>query len=142
MPNLNMVFLMGHLGNDPEVKYTPAGKTVCTFSLATTEKYKDSSGEWKSDTAWHRIVAWGDIGERAGEKLKKGTAVFVQGKLKYRTWEDQEGKKRTNPEIVAFSWQFAGGGKPDDYRQESKQKPSTKPRDDYYPPPPEDEIPF
>lgn len=141
MPNLNMVFLMGHLGQDPELKHTPAGKAICTFSLATSERYKGGE-EWKSDTSWHRIVAWGDVGERAAERLTKGAAVFIQGKLKYRTWEDKEGLKRTNPEIVAFSIQSIGKIDTDDRQHQSRPKPKPAAKDDYYPPPPEDEIPF
>lgn len=106
MASANVCLLIGHLGKDPELRYTPSGKAVATFSMATTEKYKD-----KEETQWHKIAVWNKLGEVCGEYLKKGTLVFIEGKITYKSWEDKEGNKRQTTEIVAYKMQILSGGK-------------------------------
>jgi len=98
---LNKVMLIGNLGNDVELKYTQSGVAVCSFRMATTESYKDQSGNTIDKTEWHNIVMWRRLAEVAGEYLKKGSKVYVEGKLQTRSWEDQNGNKRYMTEIVA-----------------------------------------
>lgn len=97
---LNKVMLIGHLGNDPDVKYTPSGTAVATFSVATNESWKDKDGVQQDRTEWHRIVAWQKLAEIVGEYAKKGNQVYVEGRLQTRSWE-KDGKKSYTTEIVA-----------------------------------------
>ena len=102
MPSLNQVQLIGHLGQDPEVRYTQNGTAVANFSVATTDRWKDkNTGDMQERTEWHRIVLWGKQGELAGEYLKKGALVHIEGSLQTREWEDKEGVKRYTTEINA-----------------------------------------
>ena len=101
---VNRVTLIGRLGRDPEMRYTPSGAAVARFSLATDENRKDQQGNWQQETTWHNIVVWGQSAERASETLKKGTLVYIEGRISVRNWEDKEGQKRTSFEIVAFSF--------------------------------------
>jgi single-strand DNA-binding protein len=97
---LNKVMLLGHLGGDPEVRYTPGGMTVATFSLATSEKFTDkSTGARREETQWHRIVAWGKLADLCKEYLHKGSRIYLEGKLVYRKWEDNSGVSRVTPEV-------------------------------------------
>lgn len=99
--SLNRVTLIGHLGKDPEVKYTPSGVPVAKFSLATNERYKDKGGEWQDRTEWHSLVAWQRMAEIIGEYAKKGTRVWVEGRLQTSSWDDkQSGEKKYRTEIV------------------------------------------
>lgn len=107
MPSLNKVLLIGHLGKDPEVRYTGGGKAVANFSLATTESFKDSSGERQKQTEWHHIVVWGKQAEIAQQYLKKGGLVFVEGRIQSREWE-KDGQKRTAAEIIASNFRMLG----------------------------------
>ena len=114
---VNKVILIGNLGADPEVKYTPSGVPVANFNLATTESWTDrSSGERQERTEWHRLVLWRRLAEIAGQYLKKGSKVFVEGKLQTRSWDDQNGQKRYTTEVVVNDMQMldgrgdAGGG--------------------------------
>ena len=108
--SVNKVILIGNLGKDPEVKYTPSGTAVAKFSLATNERYKDKAGEWQDRTEWHNIVAWQRLAEIAGEYLKKGRAVYIEGRLQTRSWEDkQSGQKKYMTEIVANDLVLLGG---------------------------------
>ena len=116
MAGINKVILIGNLGKDPEVRHLENGSTVANFSLATTESYKDKSGNWVSETEWHRIVAWRYQAEKA-EKLKKGNKVYIEGKLKSRNWEDKEGVKRTTVEIYADNI-FSLDAKKDEFSNE------------------------
>jgi len=110
MAGINKVILIGNLGGDPEVRYTPSGSAVATFNIATSEEWKDKdSGEKKERTEWHRIVAWNKLGEICGEYLSKGRQVYVEGRLQTRSWEDRDGNKRYTTEIVAATVQFLGG---------------------------------
>ena len=110
MAGINKVILIGNLGSDPEVRYTPSGVAVANFSIATSEEWKDKdSGEKKERTEWHRIVAWRKLGEICGEYLSKGRQVYVEGRIQTNAWEDKEGNKRYTTEIVANTVQFLGG---------------------------------
>jgi single-strand DNA-binding protein len=108
MASVNKVILIGNLGRDPEVRYTPSGTAVANFSLATTENWTNREGERESRTEWHRIVAWGRLGEICGEYLAKGKQVFIEGRIRTNEWEDQNGNKRETKEIVALSMQMLG----------------------------------
>ncbi len=101
MAAVNKVILIGNLGRDPEIRYTKNGQAVATFSLATTEKWKNKNGDREEKTEWHRIVAWGKLGEICGEYLTKGKQAYIEGRLQTREWEDKDGNKRTTTEIVA-----------------------------------------
>ena len=98
--NVNRVILVGRLGKDPELSYLPSGQSVAKFSMATSRRYKDKSGEWKDETEWHNIVAWGKLGELCSQHLKKGRQAYVEGQIRSHSWEDREGKKRTAVDIV------------------------------------------
>jgi single-strand DNA-binding protein len=110
MAGINKVILIGRLGADPEVRYTPSGAAVANFNIATSEEWKDKdSGEKRERTEWHRIVAWSRLGEICGEYLSKGRQVYIEGRLQTRSWEDRDGNKRYTTEIVASDVQFLGG---------------------------------
>ncbi len=98
--SVNKVILVGRLGRDPETRYTSAGQAVCNFTLATDETFRDRSGERQKRTEWHRIVLWGKLAEIAQQYLKKGTLVYIEGRIQSRQWDDREGNKRTTVEIV------------------------------------------
>lgn len=106
---VNRVFLMGNLGVDPEVRFTPSGQAVANFRIATNESWTDKQGQKQEKTEWHRIVVWGKLAELCGEYLKKGRQCFVEGRLQTREWTDKEGKKNYTTEIVANNVQFLGG---------------------------------
>jgi len=109
MSGLNKVMLIGRLGSDPELRYTPDGTAVANFSIATSEEWKDkNSGEKKERTEWHRVVAWRKLGEICGEYLAKGKQIYVEGRIQTRSWEDKDGNKRYTTEIVASDIQFLG----------------------------------
>jgi single-strand DNA-binding protein len=109
--SLNRVQLIGHLGKDPEVKYTPQGTPVAKITIATNERFKDKGGEWQDRTEWHNVVLWSRMAEIAGEYLKKGKQVFIEGRLQTRSWDDkQTGQKKYMTEIVASDMILLGGG--------------------------------
>jgi len=105
---INKVILVGNLGNDPEVRYTPAGACVTTISVATTEQWKDKEGNKQEKTEWHRVVFFGRLAEIAGEYLKKGSQVYVEGKLRTNKWQDQNGQDRYTTEVLANEMQMLG----------------------------------
>ncbi|MBT4792090.1 MAG: single-stranded DNA-binding protein [Halobacteriovoraceae bacterium] len=108
--SVNKVILLGRLGQDPELKYTPSGAAVCNFSLATTESWNDkSSGQKQERTEWHRVVVWGKLAELCNQYLAKGRQAFVEGRLQTRSWDDKSGQKRYTTEINATTVQFIGG---------------------------------
>ena len=107
---VNKVILIGNLGGDPEIRYTSSGTAVANFSIATTERWNTQGGEKEERTEWHRIVAFGRLGEICGEYLSKGKPVYIEGRIQTRTWDDRDGNKRTTTEIVASSMQMLGGG--------------------------------
>jgi single-strand DNA-binding protein len=106
--SVNKVILVGRLGRDPELKYTPSGAPVAKFSLATDESFKDKTGEKQEHTEWHNIVAWNKLAEICGEYLTKGKLVFIEGSIRSRQWQDQAGNKRTSYEIIANQMQMLG----------------------------------
>ena len=107
---LNQAQIIGHLGRDPEIRYLPSGEAVANFSIATTEKWKDkNTGEQREETEWHRISVFGRLAEIVGEYLKKGSLVFVQGKLKTRKYTDGQGVERYSTEIRAEALKMLGG---------------------------------
>jgi single-strand DNA-binding protein len=108
MASLNKVMLIGNLGKDPELKYTPSGQAVATFSLATTRKWRDKDGNDKEDTQWHNIKVWGRTAEVANQYLKKGRQVFIEGRLETRQYE-QDGQKKYFTEVVCEQMVMLGG---------------------------------
>ena len=121
MASVNKVILIGNLGRDPEVRYTPSGAAVCNVSIATTRNWKSrEGGERQEETEWHRVVFYDRLAEIAGEYLKKGRPVYVEGRLKTRKWTDKEGKEQYTTEIIAEQMQLlgsreSGGGGGDDF---------------------------
>lgn len=112
--SLNRAMLIGNLGKDPEVKFTPQGTPVAKVSIATNERFKDKAGEWQDRTEWHTVIFWQRLAEIAGEYLKKGSKIFVEGRLQTRSWDDQQhaGVKHYSTEIVAADLVMLDG-KPD-----------------------------
>jgi single-strand DNA-binding protein len=108
MASLNKVLLIGNAGKDPEVRYTANGTAVASFSLATTEKFKNKSGEWEDKVEWHNVTLWGKLAEIAGEYLTKGKSVYVEGRLQTRKWQDKSGNDRYTTEIVGDKMQLLG----------------------------------
>jgi single-strand DNA-binding protein len=106
---INKVILIGHLGKDPEVRYTSSGGAVANFNMATNESWTDKSGQKQERTEWHRIVVWGKVAELCGQYLTKGRQAYIEGKLQTREWTDKEGGKRYTTEVVAQQVQFLGG---------------------------------
>jgi len=110
MASVNKVILVGNLGRDPETRYAPSGDAICNISIATTDRWKDrASGEMKEQTEWHRVSFFGKLAEIAGQYLKKGSQVYVEGSLRTRKWQDKEGKDRYTTEIKADAMQMLGG---------------------------------
>lgn len=110
MASLNKVMLIGNLGKDPEIRYTTSGQAVASFSLATTEKFKNKqSGDWDEKTEWHRVTLWGKLAEIAGEYLAKGKTVYIEGRLQTRKWTDRDGNDRYTTEIIGDRMQMLGG---------------------------------
>ena len=106
--SVNKVILVGNLGRDPETKYTGAGQAVCKFSLATSESFKDRNGERQKRTEWHRIVVWAKLAEIAQQYLKKGSLIYLEGRIQSGEWTDKEGQKRTSYDIVASNFRMLG----------------------------------
>jgi len=138
MASLNKVFLIGNLTRDPELRYTAGGASVTGFGLAVNRKYKQGE-EWKEDTCFVDITVWGKQGENCAEYLSKGRPVFVEGRLNFRSWETEDGQKRSKLEVVASNVQFLG---------KAGDAKSSAPGSDYPPPgrdespEPEDDVPF
>lgn len=103
MSSLNKAMIIGRLGQDPDVRYTQSNTAVANLSIATSERYKDKQGEWKENTEWHRVVAWGRLAEICQEYLKKGSQVYIEGPIQTRKWEDKEGQTRYTTEIKALT---------------------------------------
>ena len=108
MASVNKVILIGNLGKDPETRYLPSGDAVANFSIATTEKFKDKSGAQQEHTEWHRVSFFGRQAEIAGEYLKKGSPVYIEGRIRTRKWQDKEGQDRFTTEIVGDRMQLLG----------------------------------
>jgi len=134
--------LIGNLGKDPEVRFTASGQAVASFSLATSEKFKNKTGEWEERTEWHNITLWGKLAEIAGEYLSKGKTVYIEGRLQTRKWQDKSGNDRYTTDIVGDKMQMlsakgerSGGGD-----TSSAQKPTGTSYEE--PPFQDDDIPF
>lgn len=106
--SVNKVILVGRLGRDPETRFTGAGQAVCNFSMATDESFKDRNGERQKRTEWHKIVVWGKQAEVVQKYLKKGSQLYLEGRIQSREWTDKENQKRTSFEIVATDFRFIG----------------------------------
>jgi single-strand DNA-binding protein len=106
--SVNKVIVLGRLGQNPEMKFTPSGAGVCNFSVATSETWNDKSGQKQERTEWHRIVVWGKLAELCNQYLAKGRQVYLEGRLQTRSWDDKQGQKRYTTEINATSVQFIG----------------------------------
>ena len=153
MASVNKVILIGNLGRDPEVRYMPDGGAITNVSIATTESWKDKNGEKQEKTEWHRVAFFGKLAEIAGEYLKKGSQVYVEGRLQTRKWQDKDGNDKYTTEIVADRMQMlgsrqgmGGGADREAPERESAPRPAGKPAaakpagskfDDF-----EDDIPF
>lgn len=124
MASVNKVILVGNLGRDPEVRYSPDGAAICNVSIATTSQWKDkNSGERREETEWHRVVFYNRLAEIAGEYLKKGRSVYVEGRIKTRKWQDKEtGQDRYSTEIIADQLQMLGGRDDDGGQREPPQR--------------------
>jgi single-strand DNA-binding protein len=110
MASVNKVILVGNLGRDPELRYTPSGQPVANFSIATSESWNKKDGSGREErTEWHRIVAWGRTAELCAQYLAKGRTVYIEGRLQTREWENKEGQKQRTTEVVAQTVQFLGG---------------------------------
>ena len=99
--SLNKAMIIGNLGRDPEMRYTPGGQAVTQFTVAVNRNYKGQDGAWQEETEWFRVVAWAQLAERTTENLRKGMKVYVEGRLQTRQWEDQQGQKRYTTELIA-----------------------------------------
>jgi single-strand DNA-binding protein len=153
MASVNKVILIGNLGRDPETRYMPDGGAVTNVSIATTESWKDKNGEKQEKTEWHRVAFFGKLAEVAGEYLKKGSQVYVEGRLQTRKWQDKDGQDKYSTEIVADRMQMlgsrqgmGGGDRDAGGERDSAARPAGKPAagkpagtkfDDF-----EDDIPF
>jgi single-strand DNA-binding protein len=150
MASVNKVILIGNLGRDPETRYMPEGAAITNISIATTEKWKDKNGEMQEKTEWHRVAFFGKLAEIAGEYLKKGSQVYVEGRLQTRKWQDKDGADKYSTEVVANVMQMlgsrqgmGGGDREAAAASNGGAKPAAKPAgkggkfDDF-----EDDIPF
>lgn len=107
--SFNKIIVVGNLGRDPELRYTPQGNAVCSFSIASNERRRDKSGEFQDVTTWFRVTLWGNQAENASKYLAKGRQVYIEGRLRTEEWTDRDGKTRTSIEINATDMQFLGG---------------------------------
>jgi len=135
---LNKVMVIGHLGRDPEMRYTPSGRPVTTFTVAVSRSWNTADGERRSETEWFNVVAWGNLAEICKQYLHKGQQVYIEGRLQTRQWEDKEGQKHKNVEVVANEMMMLG-----DRRDNSKSSDEIDQEDDLSEPlADEDEFPF
>jgi len=142
MSGVNKVILVGNLGANPEMRFTQAGQAVANLRLATTERWTDKNGQKQEATEWHRVVVWGKQAEIVGQYLTKGRQVYVEGRIRTRQWQDQQGQKRYTTEIVAQNVQMLGGRgerAPDDV---GATVPSDGPPNGDMEPATDDDIPF
>jgi len=143
MAGINKAILLGRLGKDPEIRYTAEGTAVANFTIATSDEWKDkTTGEKKERTEWHRVVAWGKLGELCGEYLSKGRQVFVEGRIQTREWEDRDGNKRYTTEIVASDVQFIGSRESVERTRAPFEPPAPDRSDPSFPETQNDDIPF
>ena len=137
MAGVNKVILIGNLGADPEIRYTPSGMAVANFNIATSEKWTTKEGQKEDRTEWHKIVTFGKLAEICGEYLAKGRPVYLEGRIQTRQWEDRDGNKRYTTEIVANQMQMLGGKGDRDTSAGAGPSTAEKP-----PPPDIDDVPF
>lgn len=149
MSNLNKVLLMGRLGSDPELRYTADGSAVARFNIATSETFKDKSGSKRERTEWHRIVLWGKLAEIAGEYLKKGRLVYIEGKIRTNEFEGRDGAKHKTIEIVASDMKMIptgqsreGQGQSPDFERKNNFGPARQHTDDDFVPEIDDDVPM
>src|SRR5882724_12246274 len=135
--SFNKITLVGNLGRDPELRYTPQGTPVCSFSMATNERRKDKSGEMQDQTTWFRVTLWGRQAETASQYLTRGRSVYIEGRLRVEEWTDRDGKPRHTLEVHATDMQFIGGGRSDSSEQKEAASGSPEPSDLS-----DDDIPF
>lgn len=121
--SFNKIILVGNLGRDPELRYTPQGTPVCSFTVATNEKRKDRAGETQDATTWFRVTLWGRQAETASQYLTKGRPIYVEGRLRLEEWTDRDGKQRYTLEVHATDMQFIGGGRGDEAGTTTGSKP-------------------
>lgn len=138
--SLNKVHLIGRLGRDPEVRYMPNGDATCNFSLATSEKFTDKSGNKAEKTEWHNIVIYRKLAEIAGQYLKKGSQVYLEGKIQSRKYTDKNGVERTAYEIVCHEMKMLGGGQGESAPQANSQAPEPPQRQNPAPAQPQEDI--
>src|SRR5664279_2275349 len=136
MASLNKVMLIGNLGKDPEVRYTASGTAVASFSLATSDKFKNKNGEWEEKTEWHNVTLWARLAEIAGEYLAKGKTIYIEGRLQTRKWQDRDGKDRFTTEIVGEKMQMLSKKDGNGHAE------GGAPNHENTPPPGDDDIPF
>jgi single-strand DNA-binding protein len=122
--SFNKIILVGNLGRDPELRYTPQGTPVCSFTLATNEKRKDRTGEIQDATTWFRVTLWGRQAETASQYLTKGRPVYIEGRLRVEEWTDRDNKQRYTLEVHATDMQFIGGGRSEEAAPQSATRPS------------------
>ena len=120
MAYMNKVMLIGNVGRDPEVRITTTGTKKVSFSLATSQKYKDATGEWQEKTQWHNIVFWGKLGDLIEKMVFKGSSLFIEGEITYRKWEDQNGNQKAITEINGSSFQILGAKNSEQKGNENK----------------------
>lgn len=145
--SVNKAILVGNLGKDPELRYTPSGTAVCTFSIATTDRFKNKQGDQQERTEWHNIVVWAGLAEICGKYLTKGKQVYIEGRIQNRSYDDRDGNKRYITEIVANEMQMLSRSGDQGSSSGSGGRP-TSPAEDYSSSPqeppfnPDDDIPF
>jgi single-strand DNA-binding protein len=139
--SFNKIILVGNLGRDPELRYTPQGTPVCSFTVATNEKRKDRAGEMQDVTTWFRVTLWGRQAETASQYLTKGRPIYVEGRLRLEEWTDRDGKQRFTLEVHATDMQFIGGGRGDEASGTTSKATSTE-QQQSEPDLSDDDIPF
>jgi single-strand DNA-binding protein len=140
--SINKVILIGNVGKDPEVKYLESGVPKCTFSLATSETYNNKGGEKVTNTEWHNIVLWRGLAEVAQKYVKKGSQIYIEGKIRSRSWDDKDGNKRYITEIVADSMQLLGRKTEEGQAAPQENKPAQEPENFAANNEPTDDLPF
>lgn len=137
---VNKVIIVGNLGKDPEVRFTPGGRALARFPVATSEKWTDQDGNRQERTEWHNVVVWGKQAESCGQYLAKGRQVYVEGSLRSRQYDDKDGNRRYITEVIARDVRFLGGGGAGGGGRNTEGSPGVPPGEDFGPP--DDDIPF
>mgnify|MGYP001559702132 CR=1 FL=1 len=145
--SFNKITIVGNLGKDPELRYTPQGNAVCNFSVATNEKRRDKTGDFQDVTTWFRITLWGKQAENASKYLTKGSPIYIEGRLRVEEWADRDGKNRFTLDVQATDMQFLGSSRGDELSGSSSSEfndetPSSAGVSDFSGQPNDDDIPF